>query len=117
MIHHPDEQDLRPENLSLVVEELRKSVSMAEATLGQKETENMALREQVKQYEARWSEYEARMKSMEEMWQKQIASLQVSFPVVTTFWVDYKNHKKSNEKFKALRNISYTNSHPLSLGR
>ena len=51
---------------------------VAEATVGQKETENMALREQVVQYEARWSEYESKMKSMEEMWQKQITSLQVS---------------------------------------
>ncbi|XP_047951601.1 myosin-2-like isoform X2 [Salvia hispanica] len=60
------------------VEELRKRVLVAEATVGQKETENMALREQVVQYEARWSEYESKMKSMEEMWQKQITSLQMS---------------------------------------
>ncbi|KAL1567092.1 myosin-2-like isoform X2 [Salvia divinorum] len=66
------------EMLSLVVEELQKRVSMAEATLGQKETENMGLREQVVHYEARWSEYEAKVKSMEEMWQKQITSLQMS---------------------------------------
>lgn len=71
-------KDLPPETLQLVVEELRKRVSMTEATLGQKEKENMGLREQVVQYEARWSEYEAKMKSMEEMWQKQIASLQMS---------------------------------------
>ncbi|XP_042060581.1 myosin-2-like isoform X2 [Salvia splendens] len=66
------------EELSTVVEELRKRVLVAEATVGQKETENMALREQVVQYEARWSEYESKMKSMEEMWQKQITSLQMS---------------------------------------
>ncbi|KAL1563673.1 myosin-2-like isoform X1 [Salvia divinorum] len=71
-------KDPQPEMLSMVVEELRKRVLVAEATLGQKETENMALREQVVQYEARWSEYEAKMKSMEEMWQKQITSLQMS---------------------------------------
>lgn len=78
MIHFLSEQDLAPEMLPSVVEELRKRVLMAEATLGQKDKENMALREQVVQYEARWSVYEAKMKSMEEMWQKQIASLQMS---------------------------------------
>lgn len=51
---------------------------MAEVTLEHKEKENATLREQVQQYEARWSEYEAKMKSMEEMWQIQMASLQVS---------------------------------------
>ncbi|XP_042040544.1 myosin-2-like isoform X2 [Salvia splendens] len=71
-------KDPQQETLSLVVEELQKRVSMAEATLGQKETENMGLREQVVQYEARWSEYEAKVKSMEETWQKQIKSLQMS---------------------------------------
>ncbi|KAL6543227.1 hypothetical protein OROHE_010747 [Orobanche hederae] len=60
------------------VEELQKRVLMAEATLGHKEKENAALSEQVQQFEARCSEYEAKMKSMEEMWQKQISSLQMS---------------------------------------
>lgn len=54
-------------------------VLKAEATLGEKEEENCALREQLQQFETRWSEYEAKMKSMEEMWQKQMSSLQVSF--------------------------------------
>ncbi|PIN19625.1 Myosin ATPase [Handroanthus impetiginosus] len=71
-------KDLTPEMLPLVVEELQKRVLMQEATIGRKEKENAALREQVQQYEARWSEYEAKMKSMEEMWQKQMASLQMS---------------------------------------
>ncbi|KAK6132735.1 hypothetical protein DH2020_033540 [Rehmannia glutinosa] len=71
-------KDLPPQMLPSVVEELQKRVLMAEATLGHKEKENAALREQVQQFDARWSEYEAKMKSMEEMWQKQIASLQIS---------------------------------------
>lgn len=58
--------------------ELQRRVLKAETTLEQKEEENAALREQLQQYETRWSEYEAKMKSMEEMWQKQMASLQVS---------------------------------------
>lgn len=58
--------------------ELQRRVLKAEATLGQKEEENAALREQLQQYDAKWLEYEAKMKSMEEMWQKQMASLQMS---------------------------------------
>ncbi|KAK4398417.1 Myosin-2 [Sesamum angolense] len=71
-------QDLAPEMLPSVVEELQKRVVMAEIALGRKERENAALREQVQQFEARWLEYESKMKSMEEMWQKQMASLQMS---------------------------------------
>ncbi|KAL6506964.1 hypothetical protein OROHE_022401 [Orobanche hederae] len=70
--------DLPPEMLPSVVEELQKRVSMAEVTIVRKEKENAALREQVEQYDARWSEYESKMKSMEATWQKQMASLQMS---------------------------------------
>lgn len=63
------------------LKELQQRVIKAEETLEQKEEENAALREQVQQFETRWSEYEAKMKSMEEMWQKQMSSLQVSFHV------------------------------------
>lgn len=52
---------------------------MAEATIGQKEEENAELKDQLKQFERRWIEYEKKMKSMEDMWQKQMASLQVCF--------------------------------------
>lgn len=65
-----------PEMLSKV-EELQKRVSIAEATLELKEKENASLREQVQQHMARWSEFEAKTKSNEETWQKQIASLQM----------------------------------------
>ncbi|CAK9183066.1 unnamed protein product [Ilex paraguariensis] len=64
--------------LPLGVEELQRRVMQAEATLSQKEEENAALREQLNHFEARWSEYEAKMKAMEEMSQRQIASLQMS---------------------------------------
>ncbi|KAH7662341.1 P-loop containing nucleoside triphosphate hydrolase protein [Dioscorea alata] len=50
----------------------------AEVALREKEEENAKLREQLQQYEMRWSEYDIKMKSMEEMWQKQMASLQLS---------------------------------------
>lgn len=54
----------------------------AEATLERKEEENADLQEQLQQFETRWSEYEARMKSMQDVWQKQMSSLQVSFLVL-----------------------------------
>uniref|UniRef100_A0A2P2KG38 Myosin motor domain-containing protein n=1 Tax=Rhizophora mucronata TaxID=61149 RepID=A0A2P2KG38_RHIMU len=63
---------------SSILAELQKRVVKAEAALGQKEEENASLREQLQHSERRWSEYEARMKTMEEMWQMQMASLQAS---------------------------------------
>ncbi|KAL3325554.1 hypothetical protein AABB24_036670 [Solanum stoloniferum] len=71
-------QDLPAEILPSVVEDLERRVLVAEATLEEKEKENAALKEQVNQLESRWSDYEVRMRSMEEMWQKQMASLQAS---------------------------------------
>ncbi|KAL2472850.1 Myosin-2 [Forsythia ovata] len=71
-------KDLPQEILPSVVEELQRRVLMAEASLEQKEKENASLKDQAQQFEARWSEYEAKMKSMEDVWQKQMASLQMS---------------------------------------
>ncbi|XWS09926.1 hypothetical protein CRYUN_Cryun39dG0031900 [Craigia yunnanensis] len=72
----PHEQQIQV--LPSLMAELQRRVLKAESTLGQKEQENATLREQLQQYEARWLEYEAKMKSMEEMWKKQMASLQTS---------------------------------------
>lgn len=63
------------------LKELQQRVMKAQETIEQKEEENAALREQLQQFETRWLDYEAKMKSMEETWQKQMASLQVSFYV------------------------------------
>uniref|UniRef100_A0A9I9DGT7 Myosin-2-like n=1 Tax=Cucumis melo TaxID=3656 RepID=A0A9I9DGT7_CUCME len=68
----------RAQSLPTSLTELQKKVVEAEATIEKKEEENAALREQVKQFESRRLEYEAKMKSMEDMWQKQMASLQMS---------------------------------------
>ncbi|KAK1391717.1 Myosin-2 [Heracleum sosnowskyi] len=68
--------------LPLVMDELQRRVLIAETTLEKKEQENAALRDQVQQYEARWAEYEGKMKVMEDMWQKQTASLQMSLAAV-----------------------------------
>ena len=67
------------QNLPLALAQLQRRVNKAEATVEQKEVENSILREQLKQSERKWVEYEAKMKSMEEAWQIQRASLQVSF--------------------------------------
>jgi hypothetical protein len=64
-----------------ILAELQKRVVKAEVTVAQKEEENAALKDQLQQNEKRWLDYEAKMKAMEEMWQVQMASLQVSFHV------------------------------------
>ena len=69
----------RVQNLPSALAELQRRVIKAEATIEQKEGENAELKDQLKQFESRWIEYEKKMKSMEEMWQKQMASLQVCF--------------------------------------
>ncbi|XP_051121312.1 myosin-1 [Andrographis paniculata] len=61
--------------------ELQRRVLRAEAILREKEEENDILHQRLQQYENRWSEYELKMKSMEELWQKQMRSLQSSLSI------------------------------------
>ncbi|PAN14443.1 hypothetical protein PAHAL_2G410200 [Panicum hallii] len=61
-----------------VIAELEGRISKAEAALRDKEEENVMLKQQLEQYERKWSEYEAKMKSMEEAWKRQLSSLQLS---------------------------------------
>lgn len=61
--------------------ELQRRVLKAEAALREKEEENDILYQRLQQYENRWSEYELKMKSMEEVWQKQMRSLQSSLSI------------------------------------
>ncbi|KAG0563594.1 hypothetical protein KC19_8G043800 [Ceratodon purpureus] len=58
--------------------ELQRRAVMAEKALREKEEDNAILRQRLLHYESRWMEYEAKMSSMEEMWQKQMTSLQLS---------------------------------------
>jgi myosin V len=60
-----------------VITELQGRITKAEAALRDKEEENVMLKQQLEQYERKWSEYEAKMKSMEEAWKRQLSSLQV----------------------------------------
>ncbi|KAK7273558.1 hypothetical protein RIF29_14614 [Crotalaria pallida] len=61
--------------------DLQRRVLKAEAALREKEGENDILHRRLQQYESRWSEYEMKMKSMEEVWQKQMRSLQSSLSI------------------------------------
>ncbi|PKI69574.1 hypothetical protein CRG98_010022 [Punica granatum] len=61
--------------------ELQRRVLKAEAALREKEEENDILKQRLQQYESRWFEYEVKMKSMEEVWQKQMRSLQSSLSI------------------------------------
>ncbi|KAF8398665.1 hypothetical protein HHK36_014520 [Tetracentron sinense] len=64
-----------------VLAELQRRVLKAEAALREKEEENDILHQRLHQYESRWSEYELKMKTMEEVWQKQMRSLQSSLSI------------------------------------
>ncbi|XP_061367190.1 myosin-2-like isoform X2 [Gastrolobium bilobum] len=66
------------QNLPSALAEFQRRLDKAKAIVEQKEEENSELREKLKQSERKRVEYEAKMKSMEEAWQKQVASLQVS---------------------------------------
>ncbi|KAL8229847.1 hypothetical protein R6Q57_014747 [Mikania cordata] len=58
--------------------ELQRRILKAEAALKEKEEEKDILDQRLQQHETRWSEYELKMKSMEDIWQKQMCSLQSS---------------------------------------
>lgn len=64
-----------PQVQSSVSTELEVQVLKAEATQRQREEENNKLREQLREYERRYQENEAKMKSMEEAWKMQMAAL------------------------------------------
>ncbi|CAH8255169.1 unnamed protein product [Arabidopsis lyrata] len=61
--------------------EVQRRVLRTEAALREKEEENDILRQRLQQYDNRWSEYETKMKSMEEIWQRQMKSLQSSLSI------------------------------------
>ncbi|KAL1135171.1 hypothetical protein V6Z11_A12G156300, partial [Gossypium hirsutum] len=66
---------------SSFLSEVQRRVLKAEAVLREKEEENDILHQRLQQYESRWSEYEVKMKSMEEVWQKQMRSLESSLSI------------------------------------
>ncbi|XP_024536357.1 myosin-1 [Selaginella moellendorffii] len=72
--------DAGHENRALAAELLawKQRALVAEQAVWDKDVENAAMAHKLQQYEQRWSEYEARMNAMEEVWQKQMTSLQQS---------------------------------------
>ncbi|CAH9063182.1 unnamed protein product [Cuscuta epithymum] len=103
-------KDLPSEVLPYVLEELQKQVHRAEATIEQKEKENVALRQQIKQFENRLSEYEAKMGSVE-MWQKQMASLQAKLALAKCLTVGGNTLLASSQL-----SHSYESTRSLSMG-
>ncbi|WOH13189.1 hypothetical protein DCAR_0832698 [Daucus carota subsp. sativus] len=75
--HEPEEVLVKSSFLA----ELQRRVLKAESALRVKDEENDILHQRLQQYENRWSEYEGKMKSMEEVWQKQMRSLQSSLSI------------------------------------
>lgn len=65
-------------------EELEKQVLKMKTEMRQKEEENVELLQQVQQIEDKWSLCEEKMKSMEELYQKQIESLKVRLTNLVT---------------------------------
>ena len=66
---------------SSVLVELQRRILKAESALREKEEENDMLHQRLQQYDSRWSDYEQKMRSMEEVWQKQMRSLQSSLSI------------------------------------
>lgn len=95
------EQDFKNEGTINVpasyLAELQRRVLEAEATLREKEDDNVLLQQKLHQYESRWSEYEAKMTSMEEMWQKQMVSLQLSLVAAKKSLADEAMIKQTNQ--------------------
>ncbi|KAL8138040.1 hypothetical protein V2J09_004041 [Rumex salicifolius] len=78
--------------------ELQRRVLKAEAGLREKEEENEILQQRLHQYEKRWSDYELKMNSMEELWQKQMRSLQSSLSIAKTSLAVDKDDEADSER-------------------
>ncbi|EPS70501.1 hypothetical protein M569_04240, partial [Genlisea aurea] len=90
-------RDSRINGAEMVVEKLQKQLIMTEERIERREQENVALREQVKQFEARWCEYEFKMKSVEQVWGKQMDSIQKSLAAAKRSLVTTSSHSHGYE--------------------
>ncbi|KAL1802603.1 hypothetical protein ACET3Z_031250 [Daucus carota] len=66
------------------VYELQRRVLKTEAAVQNKNEENYGLRMKIAQFEKQWQQHEAKMKSMEKMWQEQLTFIQVSLAEVAS---------------------------------
>lgn len=88
--------------------ELQRRVLKAEAALREKEEENDILHQRLQQYESRWSEYEQKMKSMEEVWQKQMRSLQSSLSIAKKSLAIDDSERNSDASVNASDEVEYS---------
>ncbi|KAJ0094985.1 hypothetical protein Patl1_16409 [Pistacia atlantica] len=88
--------------------ELQRRVLKAEAALREKEEENDILHQRIQQYESRWSEYELKMKSMEEVWQKQMRSLQSSLSIAKKSLAVDDSERNSDASVNASDEVDYS---------
>ncbi|KAI3731747.1 hypothetical protein L1987_62936 [Smallanthus sonchifolius] len=111
--------------------ELQRRILKAEAGLKEKEEENDILLQRLQQYESRWSQYELKMKSMEDVWQKQMLSLQSSLSIAKKSLSLNDSERNSDASINTLtndennpvgdatngrRNNGYENVRPMSAG-
>ncbi|XP_027929461.1 myosin-2-like isoform X2 [Vigna unguiculata] len=115
----PEEKDVSSDqirNLPSALAELQRRVLKAEATIEQKEGENAELKDQLNQFENRWIQYEKRMKTMEDMWQKQMASLQTNLATARKSLAS----ENANNQHGARRDVSsplpYESEDAISMG-
>ncbi|XP_047340791.1 myosin-2-like [Impatiens glandulifera] len=100
---HRTSEDERPEEefiqvLPSVLEDLEARVSEAGKIAEQKECENVALRKQFQQSEAKWLEYKAKIKLMEETWKRKMVSMQVSLDAAKKARVGEKTAKQTGSR-------------------
>eukprot|EP00268_Persea_americana_P032472 TRINITY_DN3195_c0_g1_i3.p1 TRINITY_DN3195_c0_g1~~TRINITY_DN3195_c0_g1_i3.p1 ORF type:complete len:1213 (-),score=284.25 TRINITY_DN3195_c0_g1_i3:285-3923(-) len=88
--------------------ELQQRVLKTEEALQEKEEQNDILRQRLQQYECRWSEYELKMKNMEEVWQKQMKSLQSSISIANESFSIDDTEQKSDPLVKMGGNRNYS---------
>ncbi|XP_057512344.1 myosin-2-like [Actinidia eriantha] len=69
---------------SSALPDLQRRLLRAETEMEQKEEENAVLRQKLQQFDEKWLQYEAKMKSMEKTWQDQLTSLQMSLVAANT---------------------------------
>ncbi|KAL5721307.1 Myosin-1 [Ranunculus cassubicifolius] len=91
-----------------VLAELQRRVLKAESALRDKEEETDILNQRLQQYETRWSEYEQKMKSMEEVWQKQMRSLQSSLSIAKKSLANDDNERKSDASVNVPHSREYS---------
>lgn len=97
--------------------ELQRRILKAEAGLREKEEENDILHQRLQQYESRWLGYEQKMKSMEDVWQKQMRSLQSSLSIAKKSLSLNDSERNSDASINTLTNDETTPGRDASNGK